>query len=353
MNRSTPHRRRLGALAITAVLALAACGSDSDDADSGATTPEADTPTTDVDANPTTEPPSTEPIATEPSAPTFPSSITHSLGETTLEAAPERIATLDVQWTDVLMALGAPVVIASDDLMTGSPFPWQDMEGVELITPSTGAIPFEAIAAAQPDLIAASWVAADQSTYDQLSQIAPTIPLLGGSTVDAWEDMAIAAGELLGLQDEAADLIAESEEFVTGIAEELPGLQGKTYVLANYVPGDAIYVVADPDDGASRLFAQLGMSIDPDIVELDDADFGRVSLSLENIGDLDADLLMILTNGADVADIPGFDALPAVQSGAFAVLEYHEVVGLNTPTPLSIPYSLDFIRPALEAAAAI
>jgi hypothetical protein len=27
------------------------------------------------------------------------------------------------------------------------------------------------------------------------------------------------------------------------------------------------------------------------------------------------------------------------------------VVGLNTPTPLSIPYSLDVVRPALEAAA--
>ena len=66
---------------------------------------------------------------------------------------------------------------------------------------------------------------------------------------------------------------------------------------------------------------------------------------------LDADLLLILTNGADVNDIPGYDLLPAVQDGAVAVLDIAGVTGLNTPSPLSIPYSLELIRPALEAAA--
>jgi iron complex transport system substrate-binding protein len=94
------------------------------------------------------------------------------------------------------------------------------------------------------------------------------------------------------------------------------------------------------------------MTIDPDILEMEGAEMGRVALSLENIGALDADLLMILTNGADTSEIPGYDALPAVQRGSVAVLGLAEVSGLNTPTPLSIPYSLDFIRPALEATAA-
>jgi iron complex transport system substrate-binding protein len=58
-----------------------------------------------------------------------------------------------------------------------------------------------------------------------------------------------------------------------------------------------------------------------------------------------------LTNGAEPAEIPGYDARPAVQDGAVAVLDLAAVTGLNTPTPLSIPYSLERIRPALEAAA--
>ena len=37
--------------------------------------------------------------------------------------------------------------------------------------------------------------------------------------------------------------------------------------------------------------------------------------------------------------------------GAVADLDYVEVLGLNTPSPLSLPYSLERIRPALEAAA--
>ncbi|HKY16006.1 MAG TPA: hypothetical protein VJM33_13860 [Microthrixaceae bacterium] len=35
----------------------------------------------------------------------------------------------------------------------------------------------------------------------------------------------------------------------------------------NFVPGDAFYVVADPNDGAGQLMAQLGMSISPTILE--------------------------------------------------------------------------------------
>jgi iron complex transport system substrate-binding protein len=135
------------------------------------------------------------------------------------------------------------------------------------------------------------------------------------------------------------------------VAADLPGLGGKTYALANYVPGDAIYVVADPDDGASQFFGQLGLEIDPDLLAIADGASGRVELSLERIDELDADLLVLLTNGAETEDIPGYDALPAFRDDAVAILDVAYVAGLNTPTPLSVPYSLERIRPALEAAA--
>ncbi|HKY16005.1 MAG TPA: hypothetical protein VJM33_13855 [Microthrixaceae bacterium] len=66
---------------------------------------------------------------------------------------------------------------------------------------------------------------------------------------------------------------------------------------------------------------------------------------------LDGDLLLVLTNGGSTDDIVGFDQLPAVKTGAVAELDYLDATGLNTPSPLSIPYALDSIRPALEAAA--
>lgn len=332
----TRSLRLLAALAgLVLAPGLVACGGDDDGGDaagaSGAET--ADEPGGDEAGGPVT--------------------IEHRYGETTLDGPPERIVSLDNQWTDVLVALDAPLVGAAlDPVIEGGRYPWQDgiPASVEPI-PVTDTIPYEAVAALEPDLIVITWGAPDAVDYETLSGIAPTIPLLGDREVDRWQDIAEVAGEVLGDPDGAAQLVADVDALTADLRAELPGLDGRTYALANYVPGDAIYVVADPDDGASQLFAELGMSIDPELLALADGETGRVELSLERVDELDADMLILLTNGAEPSDIPGYDNLPAVQAGSVAVLDLAEVTGLNTPSPLSIPYSLEAIRPALEAAA--
>ena len=98
------------------------------------------------------------------------------------------------------------------------------------------------------------------------------------------------------------------------------------------------------------LFQQLGMEIHPDVLAAA-AGGPRVELSFEQVDMLQADLLVVHTGGGDPSDVPGYDALPAVSAGAVSELGFAEVVGLNTPTPLSIPFALDLLRPALEAVA--
>jgi iron complex transport system substrate-binding protein len=213
------------------------------------------------------------------------------------------------------------------------------------------AIPYEAVAALEPDLILVSWAVTDEQEYERLSAIAPTIPLLGDEEVDTWQDMATVAGEVLGRPDAATALVADVDAQVAEMAARLPGLEGATFALANIVPGDGIYVVADPDDGASAIVEQLGMQIDPELVDQAAGSAGRLQLSLERIDELDSDVLVVLTNGVEPSDIPGFEQLPAVRNGSVAVLDVADVSGLNTPSPLSVPYSLERIRPALEAAA--
>jgi iron complex transport system substrate-binding protein len=279
--------------------------------------------------------------------------IEHRYGTTTFEDVPERIVSLDDQWTDVLVAMDGPLVAAAEStVVEDGRYPWQDVipASVEAI-PATDQIPYEAVVAAEPDLIVITYAATDQATYDRLNEIAPTIGPLGDAEVDRWQDIAHTAGEILGTPDAAEQLVTDAEQVSAQMRDELPGLDGRHYVMANYVPGDAIYIVADPNDGASELFAQLGLSIDPDILAIADGASGRAEVSLERVDLLDADLLIMLTNGADPADIPGYEQLPAVRSGGVAVLAVAEVSGLNTPSPLSIPYSLEAIRPALEAAA--
>jgi ABC-type Fe3+-hydroxamate transport system substrate-binding protein len=313
------RRTGIGVVVILLALTLAACGGD-DDGDDGNT----------ID-------------------------VAHSYGSSRVPLDPERIVSLDTQWTDVLTALGTPpVAVGRDPNLDADSFPWQGDELADTTLLELGeAIPYEAIAEQNPQVIVATWVVEDEAIYDRLSNIAPTIPVIGDDVqVDSWQDMAGVAGRMLQAEDEAQALVADVEATVGGFAEQHPGLDGKTYALANYVAGDAIYVVADPDDGAAVVFADLGMGITPTVLDAADDVSGRVELSLEQTSMLDSDLLLILPNGADPAEMPGYDRLPAVQSDAVVVLGYADAVAFNTPTPLSIPYALDLIESAATAAEA-
>ena len=278
--------------------------------------------------------------------------VDHRYGTTEVPVGPERIVSLDVQWTDVLLALGTAPVGHLDDPYVDGDLPWRgDRMADATSMEATNALPYEQIAALEPDLIVVTYLAQDEGDYRTLSDIAPTIPTLSANQVDTWQDIAGAAGTVLGAEDEAAGLVDEVDGAVTAVGEELPGLAGKTFALVNYVPGDAFHVVADPEDGANVVFSQLGLELPQRLLDAADDVSGRVELSLEQSSLLDADVLLLLANGADPGTIAGYDSLPAVAGGSAAVLDYATATGLNTPTPLSVPYALERIRPALEAAA--
>ncbi|MFF2110808.1 hypothetical protein [Rhodococcus koreensis] len=70
---------------------------------------------------------------------------------------------------------------------------------------------------------------------------------------------------------------------------------------------------------------------------------------------LNADLVVMLPNGGtrdDLMALLGFDRLPSVQQGGLAVEDDATVVGFNTPSSLSLQYSLGRITPQLEAVGA-
>jgi|HigsolmetaAR202D_1030399.scaffolds.fasta_scaffold10087_5 iron complex transport system substrate-binding protein len=331
-------KRTLGAALAALALFAAACGDDDDDAGVSGTEPA-------VAAD-----------GTGGAAATSPVTIEHRYGTTVIEDTPERVVTLGLQWTDVLLALDVqPVAYLADQLADeGGLFPWQTGlldDSTALVAATATEIPYEQIAAQRPDLILVTYYAEDAEVYDRLAEIAPTIGLLGERQVDRWQDLIEVAGRIFGMPDEAAAAIAEVDDLVAATAAELPGLEGRTFAMANYVPGDQIYVVADPEDGSSVFFQQLGMTLDPDVLAAADGVSGRAEFSFEQVGLLDGDLLVMFTNGEDPSTLVGYDQLEVVQRGAVAVLDYADVVALNTPTPLSIPYVLDIVRPQLEIAA--
>ena len=92
-------------------------------------------------------------------------------------------------------------------------------------------------------------------------------------------------------------------------SRRLPGLEDKTFALANFVPGDSIYVVADQEDGSSVFFQPLGMELDPDVLAAADGVSGRANISLEQVDLLDGDLLVLFSNDADPSTLVGYDQL--------------------------------------------
>lgn len=291
-----------------------------------------------------------------------PTTVEHVYGTTTVEGTPTRIVAGTSQWVDALLEFGVQPVAYNSAAERGDDrglFPWQSevaADAVELeASAASMSLPVEQVAAQNPDLILGSYTVGSQTDYDTLSALAPTVPALSDAQVDSWEDQVTALGEILGQQDRANEIIADTNGRIDELADRLPGLQGKTAVLAQYMfPTNQLVVVADPDDGASAVFEQLGMSVPQALVDEAGATGGRLTLSPERVDALTADLVVMLANGGTTEQLmalPGFADLPATKEGGLAVVDYPTVVGFNTPSATSVLYSLERITPQLEAVA--
>ncbi|WP_093417547.1 ABC transporter substrate-binding protein [Saccharopolyspora flava] len=282
-----------------------------------------------------------------------PVTVAHRFGTTAIDHVPKRVVSLDRQWTDVLLSLGVqPVGYGVDRMMPAGRVPWERLDPGAVGLDVSGGVPVERILALKPDLIVSSYAITDPATYRLLSRAAPTIAAPPrADSVPAWQDLVRTAGRFLDRPADAERVVSEVEGRIAETARRLPGLRGKTFAMGQYVVGDAMYLVADENDGAAQLFHSLGMHIHPPVVETGAATHqARIRVSPERVDLLRADLVAFVVNGGDrsaLAGIPGFAQLP----GTVEVLAYPTIAGLNTPSPLSLPYALDQFLPSLRAAA--
>lgn len=285
--------------------------------------------------------------------------IKHKYGSTKIDGVPKRVVTLDLQWTDAMLALGVrPVAYGGDQLLgKDGRAPWEaKLAGATQLGLQVGKdLPMEKIAAQRPDLIVGSYTITGKAQYAKLSKIAPTIPSLDDRQVERWTDVTRTAGRVLHDAAGAKRIISGVNDRVAGARAKLPGLKGKTFALAQYIVGDSLVAVADTNDGSSVFFRQLGMKQLPSLVaEGKKSKQARVQVSTERLDLLRSDVLFFLINGgtkADLEDLPGWKNLPAAKAGTDVLLDYPTATALNTPTPLSLPAALDKLMPALTDAA--
>lgn len=341
----TSRRRRplLAAALALASLVLAGCGDADPDAGTDAT-PEA---TADDTA--------------------FPVTIEHAFGSTTIEERPERVVTWGWGTTDAVVALGATPAAMPFQAYGGDAegvLPWirealeEAGEEIPTVLPDSGEdVPFEDIAAAQPDVILAHYSGLTAEQYETLSGIAPVVAYPGEPWSTPWREVVTTTGLALGLESEADEVLAGIDQQIADQRAAHPEFEGLTLATA-WDLGGTFYVYAD-EDPRVEFMLDLGFENAPavDSLDTDEAPF-YFTLSHERLDELESDVLVAYGSTEEelqaFLDAPYTQVMPQVQSGAVARLVGTELIAsVSPPTALSLPWGLDEAVTQLAAAAAV
>lgn len=176
--------------------------------------------------------------------------ITHDLGETTIEKNPEKIVVFDFGMLDTLDELGIEVAGVPQKNIPAYLSQYEDEKYTNvggLKEPD-----FETIHAMNPDVIFISGRQSDM--YKELNEIAPTI-FVGIDTQDymnSFKSRMDWVGELFGKEEEVAAELAEIDESIAAIKEKAEASDAKALiVLGNegkvsaYGPGSRFGIIHD------------------------------------------------------------------------------------------------------------
>jgi iron complex transport system substrate-binding protein len=292
----------------------------------------------------------------------FPVTVEHTFGSTTVEEQPERVVVLGWSGQDVLYALGVqPVGMPSYPYGGGDDgvLPWND----EYYDPRTTTLldtadgpPLEQIAALRPDVILAPYEGFDEGVYDDLSGIAPTVAYPGEPWTTPWREQTTLIGQALGMEDEAEELIADTEAQVAAVAEEHPEFEGLDFAYTS-LGAEALYLYL-PTDPRVQLIEDLGLAVAPSVEELGSGSEGTfyAQLSLEQAPAIESDVLIGFTDGLSAEEALTSDlysSVPAIERNAAVVMDDQTVAAAaSSVSVLAIPYVLDQLVSGLADAAA-
>lgn len=255
---------------------------------------------------------------------------THTLdtanGKVEAPAHPERVVILDEAALDTALAVGVkPVGTVASRGSTGVANYVQDKAGDITIVGTAREFNLEAMLAQRPDIILAP-PALPQDKYAMLSKLAPTI-VPKGKTTDPWEERVRAYGDALGKRAEVDASLAAIGERVQKLKAEIEQkLPGKTVVsVVRWMPQGPM--VMSNKVFAGQMLASLGLETTELAASIKDKPHSDI-LSLENLGAVDGDWLILATLNEDgrttleaARKQPAFTRLGAVSKGNVATVD--------------------------------
>ncbi len=291
----------LFALMLTIILALAACGNESEQAPA-----EPEASNTEVEVENTEEAESTS------------YTVEHAMGTAELDGTPQRVVILTNEGTEALLSLGVTPVGAVSS-WTGDP--WYEhisdqMEGVQEV--GTESEPnLEAIAALQPDLIIGNKMR-QEAVYEQLSAIAPTVfaETLRGN----WKINYELYAEAVNKKEEGQKVLDAYADRIASFQEKAGDKLDQEISMIRFMGGDVRIYQKDSFSGV--ILDEIGFAR-PESQDVDE--FAIMGATKEMIPQMDGDLLFYFTyetgdgEGSKVEEEwladPLFQQLPVVANG--------------------------------------
>jgi iron complex transport system substrate-binding protein len=281
----------------------------------------------------------------------FPVSIENQFGTTEIPSEPERVVTVGFNDQDFVLALGVTPVGVRENLgdydADNRPWAEEQLAGADFTTVGGQEIDVEAVAALEPDLIVGVYSFMDQAVYDQLSGIAPTLAQTADYADGAtpWQEQTLLTGQALGKEDEAQQLVDDVEARFAEVAEQNPDFAGQTLAVDFAGVGGSAHYLFGTDDLRTQFFTDLGF-------EVADA---STPVSQEQLPLFDQDVLIGggYTKDVALADplFAGLDVVSSDRAVYFGDYTTDLMGALGYGSPLSLPYLLDQVAPALSQAA--
>lgn len=352
-------------LTLSIAATMTACGASAKEAETSASNDVVESTT---ESSATSNDSSSEITVSDESTAQFPITIEHAFGETVIESKPERIVTLSWANQDPVLALGVvPVGVSAANYgyMTENKLHvWTDEAFSELGETSPNVFndetgwDYEAIAAAEPDIIIASYSGFTEEEYNLLSEIAPVVPYIETAWKTNWRDQTIVNATAMGMKSEGEALVEETDALIADKLSNYPELEGKTAAFFWITQDDmSTFYAYLPNDPRASYLNDLGLTTPESILSLAQSteDFS-VTISRENADQLsDVDIMIVYGDESlleAMQNDPLMSQIPAVANGAVVLLDSSSTLAAaTTPSILSIPYAIDDYLSAISEAA--
>lgn len=308
--------------------------------------------------------PSTDTKTAAASTDSFPVTIQHAFGETTIAAEPTRVVTWGWGSADDAIALGVIPVAMPFQAYAGDSngvLPWiseaLDKKGVDTPTVLSDSTepPYEEIAAAAPDVILAAYSGLTEEQYELLSDIAPVVAYSDAPWATDWRDLINITGTALGKSAEATALLADIDSSIAEKAAAHPEFAGKSVALTSD-SGGVFYVYTDADPRVT-FATDLGFTSAPSVSSLADGESSfYYTLSYEKLDQLSSDVLINFGTTQEESDAflsAGYaQVMPQVKNGAVASpVGAAFISSVSPPTGLSLTWGIDDYVDMLSTAA--